>query len=179
MTRTRFLALTAVPLAWLLPLPMALAAGPAAATLKPVPAAATPASPDRRMADILARHQGKPVLLNFWATWCEPCREEMPALARLAARWQAKGLLVQTVAVADSPDKVKDFLWEVLPEGDALPVLHDREQDISRSWSVRMLPTTIVLDHGHRIVLRGQGAIDWDAPDIEEQLRTNLKQTRR
>ena len=158
---------------------MALAAEPAAGTLQPVAAGARLPSADKRLADILAQHQGEAVLVNFWATWCEPCREEMPSLARLAVRWRAKGLVVRTVAVADSPAKVNDFLRDVLPEGQALPVLHDRGQDISRAWAVRMLPTTIVLDHGHRIVLRGQGAIDWDAPAIEEQLRTNLKQTRR
>jgi thiol-disulfide isomerase/thioredoxin len=178
MTRTRPFALLAASLLGLPPGP-ALAAEPAAAALQPVRAAAAPASPDRRLTKILTQHKGKPVLVNFWATWCEPCREEMPSLARLAERWRAAGFVVQTVAVADNPAKVKDFLWEVLPEGHTLPVLHDREQDISRAWSVRMLPTTIILNRGHRIVLRGQGAIDWDAPAIEEQLRTNLKQTRR
>lgn len=178
MKRTWLLALMTAIVAWHLPVRIALAAD-TAAPLQPVKTFAPPPSADKRLTEVLAQHKGKPVLLNFWATWCEPCREEMPSLARLAARWQAKGLVVQTVAVADNPAKVKDFLWEVLPEGDALPVLHDREQAISQSWAVRMLPTTIILDKGHRIVLRGQGAIDWDAPVIEEQLRTNLKQTRR
>ncbi|MBI4996907.1 MAG: TlpA family protein disulfide reductase [Rhodocyclales bacterium] len=165
-------------IAWYLPVDGALAAD-ATAALLPIKALAPPASEDRRLTDILARHKGKPVLLNFWATWCEPCREEMPSLARLAARWQAQGLAVQTVAVADSPAKADEFLREVLPKGHLLKLLHDHEQTISRSWSVHLLPTTIILDHGHRIVLRGQGAIDWDAPAIEEQLRTSLKQTRR
>jgi thiol-disulfide isomerase/thioredoxin len=178
MMRRWLFALTTAVLAWHMPVHVALAAD-AGATLLPVKSLAPPAAEDKRLADILARHQGKPVLLNFWATWCEPCREEMPSLERLAARWRAKGLLVQTVAVADNPNLVKDFLGEVLPEGHTLPVLHDREQATSRAWQVRMLPTTVILDHGHRIVLRGRGAIDWDAPDIEEQLRTTLKQTRR
>ncbi len=161
--------LAALPLIWL-PQP----AFAAEAALKPVAPRSVAAGDDRRLAQLLAQHKGKPVLVNFWATWCEPCREEMPALARLAARWQAKGLTVLTVAVADNDKRVEDFLWETLPENQKLPVLHDREQTISRAWGARVLPTTVVLDRRHRIVLRGLGAIDWDAPAIDKQLKTLL-----
>jgi thiol-disulfide isomerase/thioredoxin len=161
---------TAVLAACLLLLPSVFAAtdGP---VLKPVAPRAAPVGDDRRLAQLLAQHRGKAVVLNFWATWCEPCREEMPSLGRLAARWQARGLTVLTVAVADNAKRVEDFLWEVLPEKQMLPVLHDREQAISRAWDARVLPTTVVLDRRHRIVARGMGAIDWDAPAIEKQLK--------
>ena len=157
------------PLIWLL-LPMAYAADDVA-MLKPVAPHSAPAGEDRRLAQLLARHKGKPVVINFWATWCQPCREEMPSLARLATRWQARGLTVLTVAVADNAKRVEEFLWETLPEKQSLPVLHDREQTISRAWGARVLPTTVVLDRRHRIVARGIGAIDWDAPAIEKQLK--------
>ncbi len=158
------------PLLWLLLQPMAFAAADAA-VLKPVIPQSAPAGEDRRLAQLLARHKGQPVVINFWATWCEPCREEMPSLARLATRWQAKGLTVLTVAVADNDKRVAEFLWETLPEKQTLAVLHDREQTISRAWGARVLPTTVVLDRRHRIVLRGMGAIDWDAPAIEKQIK--------
>ena len=119
----------------------------------------------------LDQWKGKVLVVNFWATWCEPCREEMPALSRLAARWQARGLTVLTVAVADNAKRVEEFLWEALPDQQTLPVLHDRDQVISRAWEARMLPTTVVLDKQHRIVARGTGAIDWDAPAIDKQLK--------
>ena len=147
---------------------------PPADGLKPIAAQAPPISADPRLMQALAQHRGKPVLVNFWATWCEPCREEMPALQRLAARWQARGLIVLTVAVADNTQRVADFLWEALPDKQTLPVLHDREQVISRDWGARMLPTTVVLDRRHRIVLRVQGALDWDAPSIDKQLQAQL-----
>jgi thiol-disulfide isomerase/thioredoxin len=164
----------APPLFCFLPLTTTSAAEPNATLLRSVKAQALPATSDQRLAEVLGRHQGKPVLVNFWATWCEPCREEMPSLAHFAARWQAKGLVVLTVAVADNAARVDDFLWEVLPTHQALPVLHDREQVISRAWGARVLPTSVVLDRRHRIVLRGQGAIDWDAPAIKEQLKPYL-----
>lgn len=162
----------APPLLWLLLLQMAFAADLGTKALKPLAPQSAPVGEDRRLAQLLARHKGQPVVINFWATWCEPCREEMPSLARLAARWQAKGLTVLTVAVADNAKRVEEFLWETLPDKQTLPVLHDREQTISRAWGARVLPTTVVLDRRHRIVARGIGAIDWDAPAIEKQLKT-------
>ncbi|MCX7166344.1 MAG: TlpA disulfide reductase family protein [Rhodocyclales bacterium] len=168
MHRCFFALAAAPPIIFSLLLPAAYAAPTPAAVLKAVAPRAVPATVDSRLAQILAAHKGKPVLVNFWATWCEPCREEMPALARLAARWKTKGLVVQTIAVADNVKLVEDFLWEASAE---LPVLHDREQTISRAWGARVLPTTVVLDRRHRIVLRGQGAIDWDAPAIDKQLK--------
>lgn len=160
---------TVLPACLLLQSPLLAAAD--SAVLKPIAAHAAPAGEDRRLTQLLAQHKGKPVVLNFWATWCEPCREEMPSLARLATRWQAKGLVVLTVAVADNDKRVEDFLWETLPEKQTLPVLHDREQTISRAWGARVLPTTVVLDRRHRIVARGMGAIDWDAPGIDKQIK--------
>lgn len=171
MIRRRFLASAAASLTCCLLTARPFAAEPAAG-LKPVaPPRTVPASADRRMAKALAQHKGKPVLVNFWASWCPPCREEMPALARLATRWKGRGFAVLTVAVADNEKLVEDFLWEVSVE---LPVLHDREQTISRAWGARMLPTTLVLDRRHRIVATGTGAIDWDAPAIDKQLQTLL-----
>lgn len=158
-------------LLWLLLQPMALAADLGATALKRVKPQSVPAGEDRRLAQLLARHKGKPVVINFWATWCEPCREEMPSLARLAVRWHARGLTVLTVAVADNDKRVEEFLWETLPEKQTLPVLHDREQTISRAWGARVLPTTVVLDRRHRVVARGIGTIDWDAPAIEKQIK--------
>jgi thiol-disulfide isomerase/thioredoxin len=171
MKQGRFFAHAAAPpLLWLLLQSPLLAADAGVVALKPVAAQTLPKSNDPRLKQALGQHKGKPVLVNFWATWCEPCREEMPALARLAARWQAKGMAVLTIAVADNDKRVEDFLWEILPGEQVLPVLHDREQTISRAWGARVLPTTVVLDRRHRIVLRGQGAIDWDAPAIDKQL---------
>ena len=161
----------APPLIFCLIPPPAFASPATQVPLEAVTAQAHPVTTDALLRAALARHKGKPVVVNFWATWCQPCREEMPSLARLAARWQAQGLAVLTVAVADNAKRVEDFLWETLPDQQALTVLHDREQTISRAWSARMLPTTVVLDRQHRIVARARGVIDWDAPATDKQLK--------
>jgi len=126
---------------------------------------------DRRLHAAIAAYKGRPVLVNFWATWCEPCREEMPSLQRLASRWRNRGLAVITVAVADNNRRVEDYLREInVP----LAVIHDSEQTINQPWGARVVPTSLILDTRHRIRLRGQGAIDWDTAVIDRQLKSVL-----
>lgn len=112
-------------------------------------------------ASALARLRGKAVLLNFWATWCPPCREEMPVLHRLAVRLRDRPFSVLTVAVADHRKAVDDFLAE---SGAALPVVLDPESDILRAVGVRVLPTTFLLDARHRPRWQVVGPFDWEAP---------------
>lgn len=153
-------------------LALALAGPTAAADLVTGMAQPLPAVADARLTDLLAQHRGSPLIVNFWASWCEPCREEMPSLQRLADRLRARGVSVLTVAVADKKDKAADFLWEASV---TLPLLHDPEQAVARAWGVRTLPTTLILDRRHRIVARGRGAVDWDDAAVETKLQTLLK----
>lgn len=143
-------------------------AGELASVVEKVP----PRKADSRLHEQLAMHRDRPVLINFWATWCAPCREEMPSLQRLATRWKDKGLAVITVAVADNRERADGFLWEI---DVTLPVIHDPAQGLSRPWRARVLPTTLILERRHRIRLRAQGAIDWDSPAIDQQLQTLFK----
>lgn len=129
---------------------------------------ATPRPADDRLAQQMSVNAGRPLVINFWASWCEPCRDEMPALGRLPKRLASSGLSVLTVAVADSESDAKKFMREAQL---SLPVLHDRDQRISRAWGARLLPYTVVLDRRHRIVARAQGEIDWDDAAVIEQLR--------
>lgn len=143
-----------------------------ASELSVVPASPLPRSPDNRLHALIESQKGRLIVINFWASWCEPCREEMPALQRLANRWRDQGLTVITVAVADNPRHVEEFLWESSVQ---LPVIDDREQVISRSWGASALPTTVILDRRHRIRLRGLGPIDWDSPSVGQKLQPLLK----
>lgn len=123
---------------------------------------APPPPPLRRTLEAL---RGKAVLVNFWATWCEPCRTEMPALVSLAE--SEPGLELVTVAVADRIDDVRRFLDDHLV--DPL-VVQDPEQVAARAWDVRYLPTTLLLDTRHQPVLRVRGEIDWHHASVRTRL---------
>lgn len=140
-----------------------------AADLVAGPPQRLPASRDVHLAQVLANNKGNAVIVNFWASWCEPCREEMPSLQRLAENWHGRGLAVITVAIADAPSA--DFLSEI---SFRLPLLHDPDQVIARAWDVHLLPTTVLLDRRHRIIARGRGAIAWDSALTEKRLRVLL-----
>ena len=114
---------------------------------------------DRRTHD-LADYRGKVVLVNFWATWCEPCRDEMPALQRLQESLRDQGLVVLTINVGDSEEKAAAFFDQT---GLRLPVLFDKDWSVSRSlWKVRLLPATFIVDRKGAIRYSVLGEVNWD-----------------
>ena len=138
------------------------------AELKPVPPTPAPSLSERPGGpDVLEGLRGRPVLVNFWATWCEPCRDEMPALDRLRAR--RPDVAVLTVAMSDSKAKVEAFAKDYLLD---LAILQDPEQIAGRAWGVRVLPTTLLLDASHNIRYRAVGALDWQSPALEAALNS-------
>lgn len=116
---------------------------------------------------VLEQLRGKSVLVNFWATWCEPCRTEMPALVSLTE--SEPGLALVTVAVADRADEVRRFFEDHLVDP---PFVNDPEQVISRAWDVRYLPTTLLLDAAHQPQLRVRGDLDWHHDSVRARIRS-------
>lgn len=119
--------------------------------------------------------RGKAVLLNFWASWCEPCRTEMPALQTLAAREQTH-LQVLTINLKESPEAIARFVQATAL---SLPVLRDPLGDTARAWGVRIYPSTVLLDrHGvPRATVRG--ALDWAGAEGEALWRPLLQPARK
>jgi thiol-disulfide isomerase/thioredoxin len=105
----------------------------------------------------LARLRGKVVLVNFWATWCAPCVEEMPALARLRERLASRGFEVIAVNQGEMPARVRAFTERT---GLDLPIVMDRDKEASKAWKVRALPTTFVVDAAGRVRLFAEGELD-------------------
>ncbi len=101
---------------------------------------------------------GKVVLLNFWATWCAPCREELPSLELLAHRHAEDGLAVMAINFRQGAGAVTRF---VEAEGLSLPVLLDADGSAAKAWGARVLPTTVVIDRSGRAAFSVIGEIDW------------------
>jgi len=113
----------------------------------------------------LAAYKGRPVVLNFWATWCPPCVEEIPSLERLRALREDQGLLVVTVDVGEAPEEVRAFLED---KPVSFPVLLDEEAEAFRAWSAYAFPTTFILDAEHRLRYSVFGAFAWDGAEVLE-----------
>jgi thiol-disulfide isomerase/thioredoxin len=119
----------------------------------------------------LSALQGRAVLLNFWATWCEPCREEMPSLQALAKRHEADSLLVLMVNYRESEPGIRRFL-EHTPL--ALPVLLDSDGSAARAWTPRVFPTTVLIDRSGRPRHQVVGAVDWNGDEARQWVRELL-----
>ena len=99
--------------------------------------------------------QGKPVLLNFWATWCSPCRAEMPYLQQIYEEWSGVGLEVLAINIGESPSLVTEFLQSY---NLSLPVLLDTGGKIATKYNIRYMPTTFFIDKDGTIQVKIIGA---------------------
>ena len=144
--------------------------GAAAKELKPWSGGKTPALALKDLqgnVHDLAAYRGKVVLVNFWATWCEPCRDEMPSIEKLKARFAGRPFVVLAVNVDEPESRIRNFLTQ-LPL--SFPVLVDHERKFTKAWNVRVLPSTFVVGPGGGIHYSVAGELDWGARDVEERL---------
>lgn len=111
--------------------------------------------------------KGKFVLLNFWATWCAPCRKEMPAMSNLHNEFNGEGLEVVGVHVGPSLAGVKKFL-ESVPV--SFTILIDKDMGLA-SWGVRGLPTSFLVNPDGKLVYKAVGEREWDSPEMIKFLR--------
>ncbi len=135
--------------------------------------AETIAAPDFELHDLagqavrLRDFRGRVVLLNFWATWCVPCREEMPALQGLAQELGPRGLAVVGVNLKEPRSRVEAFVRE---HGLRFPVLLDAEGRSSERYQVFALPATFLVDRRGALVGTVLGIRDWTGPDARAYL---------
>ena len=154
----------AAPHRWLAALAFALAATGAAAEPpikpwgdKPTPPLATTWL-DGGPVD-LKDLRGRVVLVNFWATWCEPCKEELPALVKLKEQLAGRPFELVTVNYGEFPDKIHQYLAR---SGMKLPVLLDTQNEVSRQWKVGGLPMTFLVDAQGRVRYYVFGEREWN-----------------
>lgn len=123
--------------------------------------------------------RGRVVIVNFWATWCVPCRDELPSLQRLRERFAGKPVEVITVNYGEFPQRVRPFLEK---ERLALPVWLDTQKEAARDWGVGGLPMTFLVDASGRARYRAFGELDWSAEEqvkLVEQLVAEAPRARR
>ena len=101
--------------------------------------------------------------MNFWATWCGPCREEMPSLEQLRAALDGRPFVILGVNVGESARIAGDFAAK-MPLG--FPLLLDREAKVSKAWGARILPATFIVGPDGVIRYTYLGALDWASPPV-------------
>jgi len=123
----------------------------------------------RRLSDF----RDKVVLVNFWATWCPPCRREMPSIERLYQAMKGKDFEILAINVAEDPDTVSGFTG-ALDAAPSFPILFDTDSSVAKAWPVMGLPTTFILDKQGRIAYRAMGAREFDNQSILAQIQALL-----
>lgn len=176
MRRSLGIALTSVAL-WLL-CANALHAREPASSLTAVPG--RPPAPDLllqpaeganlRLSDL----RGKVVVVNFWATWCPPCKREMPALERLNERLRGEPFAIVGIDAGEGPEDVLGFRMST-GKAPSFRLFLDRKGDALRAFAVKGLPTTFVLDREGRIAYQALGARKYDDPAIVGEIRSLLR----
>lgn len=145
-----------------------------AQTLTPLPERAP--APDLMLEAVdganlrLSELRGKVVVVNFWATWCPPCRREMPALERLNQLMRGQPFAIVGIDAGEELEDVLGFRASVTP-APSFRLLLDRDGKALKAFGVSGLPTTIVLDREGRMVYKALGARKFDDPAIVAILR--------
>jgi len=149
---------------------LALALPAAAQPLKAWTGGATPAL---ELEDVdgkvhrLSEYRGKVVLLNFWATWCAPCREEMPSMASLRDGLSGRPFEVLAVNVGEGPRTARGFGEKMALR---FPLLLDRDIKTTKAWGARVLPASFVIGPDGKVAYSYHGAIDWNAPEVKKAI---------
>jgi peroxiredoxin len=120
----------------------------------------------------LAELRGKVVLVNFWATWCEPCVTEMPALQRLRESLGRQGLEVLAVNYMEGPARIDAFVQKM---GLGLPVVRDTDGSVAKAWGARIFPSSFVVDRSGRIRYVLTGEAEWTSPAVVSTIRELLE----
>ena len=136
-------------------------------------------APDFQLEDMdgekysLQSYRGKVVILNFWATWCPPCRREIPSMEALHQAFRDEAFAILAINEWETEDHVFAFMGQ-LPVEPGFPILLDLDSEVATNFGVKGLPTTLLLDPQGRIVYRAVGGRDFDHPEVKKTIRALL-----
>jgi peroxiredoxin len=106
----------------------------------------------------LADYRGKVVLINFWATWCGPCREEMPSTQELKNKLAGRPFVVLAVNLDEPESRIRKFLTQMKLD---FPILLDPDRNVAKGWNARILPATFIVGPDGRVRYSLVGEMDW------------------
>jgi peroxiredoxin len=154
----------------------ALAAAASGAELKPWSGGPTPALELEDMTGQthrLADYRGKVVLVNFWATWCEPCRAEMPSIDGLRSALDGKPFQVLAVNLAEPVSRIEKFMG-MMPLH--FPLLRDRDGAVAKAWRARLLPASFLIGRDGRVRYVAYGELDWTSAPVRQRVEQLLSE---
>jgi len=131
-------------------------------------------APDFRLSDLsdqlhqLSDYKGNTLVVNFWATWCAPCREEIPAMNRAKAALVDTDVAMLAINYGEDKQSVADFLKHTPID---FTVLLDTKNVASKTWDITAMPTTIIIDKKGNVVERILGPREWDSPEMIEKIK--------
>lgn len=116
----------------------------------------------------LEQFRGRWVLVNFWASWCEPCREEMPSMRSFARSFSGDRLRLLAISLDDNDEDMRNFLIDQGITPDDFAIARDVNGEVSARYGSRLLPETWIVDPDGHMIGRVQGAVNWtDTPILE------------
>ncbi len=120
----------------------------------------------------LSDYKGKVIVLNFWATWCPPCREEMPSMERARKKLLNDDVVILAVNVGEDEDTIFNFTGDYPVE---FPLLMDTKGEVIKSYPVMALPTTYIISPDGMVTHRTLGGREWDNDELLNELRRMQK----
>ena len=110
----------------------------------------------------LSEYKGNVIFLNLWATWCPPCREEMPSMEKLYNKLKDRGFVILAVSAGEDQETVKKFLEK---NKYSFPIFTDNQNSVAGNYGTGSIPTTYIIDKEGFILARFVGGRDWNSPD--------------
>jgi len=116
----------------------------------------------------LSDYRGKPVIINFWTTWCPPCREELPSMNRAWHQLEQEGIAMLAINMGEDEDTIFVFSADYPTD---FPILMDQTGEVIEQWPVKGLPTTYVVAPDGTIAYRAIGSREWDDAELLDKVR--------
>ena len=137
-----------------------------------LPLVSPSAAPAEAETQSLGALKGKVVFLNFWATWCGPCRAEMPSMQALYDRYREEGLEILAVNCQEGQQEILAFMKN---NGLSFPAALDSDGKVSQAYGIQAIPASFLINREGKIISRVVGSINWDTPEIRAAMEQLLK----